>query len=637
MEIKVSNEVLFSRISGIFEEVEKVYLQLAAAPVPNRSEFDRIHNPIKNKPLALKAIQRELNTRRISIPSQTQAQIEKTENWLNEIKLWRAAAQKTEAGQTITNLEPAMVSAAPGQFGSFGQTTNKGWQNNLRISQSPISSPNSWVVFLIAGIAVVIGASILIGISGNGIASYLIEGVLGLFLAVLIFFYPELGAYLLLITVLSNLSSIFISHDLPGINKPVVGLVLACVLANQILQTGRVSLLFKFTRVEWALVPYIAVILASVYVANAPSISLSAISSYAKNLIVLYCIFTTLNTAKKLRTGVWVAIIVTGVLSSFGVYQLITGNIQNTFGDLAMRSILNQMSSQGELRYGGPIGDANMWAQLLAAVLPLAIYRFFYEKKPFLRFIALLASLMIVTAIIYTYSRGAFVTLVLILAFIAWERRINFTRVMFAIGLGLLILFILPQSFRDRVVSIFDVFSAPSEFTVTTDESTAARITEMRVGLYMFQTHPFLGVGIGNYTNEYWSYAPDLGLDSGVLSTDVATSPRQPHDLFIEILAETGLLGLISFGIFIIVLLTNLWQAQKKAKNNSQSILIISIMMVILSWLIGGLFLHGVLTRWLWIFISLAIAGLHLPREDNEFESSLLKDRISENNIAPLA
>ena len=172
---------------------------------------------------------------------------------------------------------------------------------------------------------------------------------------------------------------------------------------------------------------------------------------------------------------------------------------------------------------------------------------------------------------------------------------------------------------------------------MTTDESTAARITEMRVGLYMFQTHPFLGVGIGNYTNEYWSYAPDLGLDSGVLSTDVATSPRQPHDLFIEILAETGLLGLISFGIFIIVLLTNLWQAQKKAKNNSQSILIISIMMVILSWLIGGLFLHGVLTRWLWIFISLAIAGLHLPREDNEFESSLLKDRISENNIAPLA
>jgi len=635
--MSLNNEALFSRIAGIIKDVENVYSQMAANPALCDRDFDQIYFSIKNKPLELMAVQKELKARRVSIPNQTQVEINKTEKLFQEINLRRANTSECEPVQVISSLEPAAAQAGTGQYASFGRPWNKGWQNDARIFQDPILSQKPWTAFLIAGILIVIGASILIGFSGISIASYLIGGVLGLFLAVLIFFYPELGAYLLLITVISNLSSIFISNGLPGMNKPIVLLVLACVVANQILQTGRVSFLFKITRVEWSLLPYIAVILVSVYVATDRSISLSAISSYAKNLIVLYCIFTTLNTPQKLRIGIWVVVITAAVLSSFGFYQLVTGNTEYTFGDLAIRSVLLQMTAQGDLRYGGPIGDANMWGQLLAAVLPLAIYRFFYEKTPFLKFTALLASFFIVTAILYTYSRGAFVAMAAIILIIALERRFNFTRAAFIIGFGLLLIFFLPQTYRERIVSIFNVFNSSSDVSVTNDESTAARLTEMRVGLYMFQTHPFLGVGIGNYTSDYWTYAPDLGVESGVLTTNELTTTRQPHDLIIEILAETGLLGLIGFSIFILVLLGNLWQARNRAKNDPQTILLISIMMVILSWLIGGFFLHGVLTRWFWIFISLAIAGLHLPRVTNEFIMPSLTDDLPANGISPSA
>lgn len=607
----LDTEELLARIPRILTLLENISSKLEQIPESNVIERRKLWNTVKNKPLELKLIQKELQNRKAIISEQTQYQIATIEKLLNEIQPGDLTTPQFE-------LSNPKQGALPTQYLLGRKPQDRIGQKNDQYSLQKI-----WLFFLITGIVIIFGASIWIGFGGISYALYPIAGVLGIYLAVLIFFYPELGAYILLLTTISSLSDVFTNNGLPSINQPLVLITFICILANQALQTGRVSLIFKPTRVEWAILTYYVVIMASIYVANDRSESFSIFIDFTKNLILVYCIFTTLNTPRKIKTGIWIVIIVAAILSSFGVYQLITGNTQMTFGGLALRSTLHQLSDQGVLRYSGPVGDANIWPQILAAVLPLAIYRFLTEKTPLIKFASLLACLLLVTAIFYTYSRGAFITVVAILVFIALERRISFTSSIFVIILGLLVLSILPQSYRDRVSSVLDIINASGDITNVTDDSFSGRINEMRVGLAMFEANPFLGVGVGNYPSEYWTYAPSLGLESDVLSTDESTTSRQAHNLFIEVLSETGLFGMLSCGIFIYILFRSLWQNRDRYGFDFPSSLMISIMMAILSYLFSGFFLHGVLYRWFWIFISLALAGLHLPQKDNVKSTSL--------------
>ena len=73
----------------------------------------------------------------------------------------------------------------------------------------------------------------------------------------------------------------------------------------------------------------------------------------------------------------------------------------------------------------------------------------------------------------------------------------------------------------------------------------------MLTGLAMFKENPFLGVGFANYSDNYWSYAGNLGLEASARNVGSESSARQPHSLYIEIMAETGFFGVASFGLYL--------------------------------------------------------------------------------------
>ena len=78
----------------------------------------------------------------------------------------------------------------------------------------------------------------------------------------------------------------------------------------------------------------------------------------------------------------------------------------------------------------------------------------------------------------------------------------------------------------------------------------------MIVGLQMFADHPILGVGLGNYPLLYQQYSQRLGID---LRSEI----RQAHNLYLEVAAETGLLGLLSFGLLLVVMFWSIWKAHQ--------------------------------------------------------------------------
>jgi putative inorganic carbon (HCO3(-)) transporter len=485
------------------------------------------------------------------------------------------------------------------------------------------------LLFVLFGILLAIAVALGINFTATYPSFLIVGAALALILAFIIFQKPELGAYILIFTVFTNLSDLFTEKGLPSINKPLVGIVLFSIFANYILRTGKINSSVKMTRVEVALLAYYLAILASSLVAINQSRALNSVFDLTKDIAVGFCIYFTLDTKEKLKTGARILLIAVTFVSILGIIHTL-GSSNISFGGLAQQSAFGQTSDTGDLRYGGPIGESNIWGQVLVSILPIALYRIAREREPLAKMLVALSALCILIAMFFTESRGAFVALVVILALIAIDLRIKGTTLLALTSIGLVLLFIVPSRYTERIKSL-DIFFQPNqEYGLSQDESVQGRREKMLTGLAMFRDNPFLGVGFANYTDNYWSYAGNLGLEAAARNVGSESSERQPHSLYIEVMAETGIFGITTFLAFLGLMLNGLYQA--RVKNNANKIKadkdwsawITSIMMSIITFLVAGFFLHGIGFRFIWVLAGLAIAIVHLTQN----QSSILPSKL---------
>lgn len=474
----------------------------------------------------------------------------------------------------------------------------------------------SWWPFLFMGLVLALAAAIALNYARTSPLLLVSGGLIGLILVVVVLQKPEIGAYLIIFTVFTNLSDLFTEKGLPSINKPLVAIILLGIFANLILKTGKLSPLPKFTRVEGFLAAYFLVVVASFFVSQNQDRALNYILDLAKDIAIGICIYITLNSKEKWKSGINVLLFAVAFVSVLGVIHTLTGSSQ-TFWGLAQQSAFGQTSDSGELRYGGPIAESNIWGQVLVSVLPISLYRLSRARSPRSKMLTAFASLFILLAMLFTQSRGAFLALVLVLVLIAIDLRIKSTTLLAVASIGLLLLLLVPSKYTERFRSLDNLFQSSQE-GVTQDESVEGRREKMLTGLAMFADRPFLGVGFANYSDNYWSYAGSLGLEASTRNVNSETTARQPHSLYIEIMAETGLFGIATFLGFLGLLLNGLYQTRNRINENQKNpdpewpAWISSIMMAIFTFLIAGFFLHGIGFRFIWVLSGLALAAIHL-------------------------
>jgi len=469
------------------------------------------------------------------------------------------------------------------------------------------------------GIVLALAAALAINFTATYPTLLVVGGALGLILTILIFQRSELGAYILIFTVFTNLSDLFTERGFPSINKPLVGIVMFSIFANYILRTGKINTSTRLTRVEIALLAYYLTVLVSSLVATDQSKSFLAIINLTKDIAIGICIYLTLDTKEKLKTGVSVLLIAVTFASILGVIHILSGSTL-TFWGLARESAFGQIGNNGGLRYGGPLAESNVWAQILVSTLPIALYQIAKAREPLAKMLSAMAAVFILLAMLFTESRGAFLALVIALAFIAIDLRIKATALFALASIGLLLLFLVPSRYTERIKTLDILFKSNQEYGLSQDDAVEGRREKMLTGLSMFRENPFLGVGFANYSDNYWSYAGNLGLESSARDVGSERSARQPHSLYIEIMAETGIFGIASFLAYMGFMLSSLFQARKnKEANQSKTdqdwpIWNASIMMCILTFLIAGIFLHGVSFRFIWVLSGLALAIIHITQ-----------------------
>lgn len=232
--------------------------------------------------------------------------------------------------------------------------------------------------------------------------------------------------------------------------------------------------------------------------------------------------------------------------------------------------------------------------------------------------------------ILVSWSRGAWFGLAAaLIAVIALRTRRTLVWTLAAAGVLLAVLFFagsgwLPTSITTRLSGLSDYLAIPDPArTEITDDNFAAleRVAHWQAGWRMFEDHPWLGVGIGNYAVVYAAYAlPHWYEPLG-----------HAHNIFINFLAETGALGGIAFVILWLGIGWVTWRRAAQTKGYVQALAL----GVLGTWVyltIHSLF-DNLFVQHLQLQLALLLAAL--AAEEVHFGNS--RDRIPASAAAQLA
>jgi probable O-glycosylation ligase (exosortase A-associated) len=196
--------------------------------------------------------------------------------------------------------------------------------------------------------------------------------------------------------------------------------------------------------------------------------------------------------------------------------------------------------SGGQYRVWGPadsfIADNNALGLALNMTLPLLFYLAKGEPVWWLKRLLQVVFLLTILAILFTYSRGAFLGLVVVLGVVFLSLKL---RTKLAVGVILLLLLpvglsMIPEKWFDRISTIQAYMD---------DQSAVSRLEAWEVAWKVARDRPLTGGGfqIINDVATYHRHKPDAVLMTGV------------HSVYFEILAENGF---ITFAIFMSLLIS---------------------------------------------------------------------------------
>jgi|GEM_PF-1600895 len=309
----------------------------------------------------------------------------------------------------------------------------------------------------------------------------------------------------------------------------------------------------------WVTLPALFWLAASGYtLVNARETGLVAIQLIAMSKLFV-CYLVVANSVEDKEDVKW---IVRGLLLGL-LFQGILGSYQGVVGRPLGLSTLGETEDIDQMMIGqnlahrprGTVGHPNCYAMYLVTVIPFGLAMMFTRVKALWKVLIAAVIFISVLGLIFSLSRGGWISLVVVtcvvLAAAIRKRRIE-GRTVFIVTLSILFL----------LLTLFFIGSDTimSRFTSSDQGSALSRITMAQGALAMIQDYPLTGVGLNNYSLFMPGYDWATVLGHG--------GPVVVHNIYLLIAAETGLIGLIGFTVFLVALLRCAWRIADRASND---------------------------------------------------------------------
>ena len=294
---------------------------------------------------------------------------------------------------------------------------------------------------------------------------------------------------------------------------------------------------------------------------------------FISNAILGVTILILIKNAKKFRLMLWFIII--------------------SISFICLQTVLSYL---GIDRAGGTGYGPNEFAIAILPFIAITFYMALGEKNMVLKLILVSIATVIFLALISTVSRGGIVGLGGILLISAFKAKKKIVSILLVCIISILFLNNMPQNLRER----FKKTQVTNDARGIGDgdiDSTTRRYYLAQAGWRIFLSHPIFGIGVGNYYYENRNYAPVI--------------PGRAHNMYLEIMAELGLIGIILFlgTIFFTFKSLNKIIKSKSPLNGYAKGFYIGLV----GFLIAGIFLHAEQDRILWflIFMSAALERIY--------------------------
>ena len=257
------------------------------------------------------------------------------------------------------------------------------------------------------------------------------------------------------------------------------------------------------------------------------------------------------------------------------------------------------------------VDNFNGIAITMNTVIPFAYYMFHHYKTLFKKSIIGIILVILVVTLILTGSRGGLLGFLTILGFIWWR---SDKKVLLSITLSFIAVFGWLSLEPERQIRYLSIFAGEED----RDESAQGRINAWVDGMYLFSNHPLTGVGAG-------AFADARAKEYGVY--------LQPHSMYVQILAELGLIGGFLYFLFLGRIITINKKVIKILRNRGSPNDILDT----LAWasiitcfclMVTGIFAHsGYRFSW-YVLAALTVVAENLTKETDSNEADLPGPKI---------
>lgn len=368
-----------------------------------------------------------------------------------------------------------------------------------------------------ANVAIVLGMV-------SGFLTFIIEPIhliallLGIVIISLVIATPEIGV------VLTLFSLPFLSFtDSPSFSLAIFVVITA---AGYVIKLIRGKRLIKFEIVDILILVFMIMLFLS------GVISVGGDASKAEVLLSCTLMLVYFLVANMMRTEAWIRRCVVALVSSAAVVSVI-GIVEYFFGTLTTEWLDITYFADIKGRVVSLFDNSNVLAFYLAIIFPFALDTVFRCKTRREKFISSFATAAIFLCVVFTFSRGAWVAILITGFLYLFIRSRKALKALFAFCLAIPILpVVIPSNIMNRFLSIGDMSDSSTFYRVYTWKGATRAALDNFLG----------GVGYGNaaFSTIYPQYAY-AGIEAA----------EHSHSLFLQIWIGMGIVGLLVFGLVI--------------------------------------------------------------------------------------
>jgi O-antigen ligase len=446
-----------------------------------------------------------------------------------------------------------------------------------------------------------IAAGILIIYVNNPI--YVLVGLVSLIGFVVTVGSVEIGLLLLVFITYTRFSDIAVhTYNAPSIAKSFIVLLLIAIFIRWGVSHQRPRGLFlpAVMVIAYGLVGFTSLL----YAPN-PDAVIQSLSNFVKDALIALVVVALLKKPHQFRHIIYTLLIVGAFIGSISVHQYLTKNFRNDYGGFAVAEYMNIVDNTDDFRLSGPVGDPNFFAQVMVVLALLGVERLVHERRVLPKLLAGYAAAVSTLTVVFTFSRGATVALVVSLVIFFWIYRLKPSQMLVVLLLGIVMILYAPPAYFERILTLRDVLpSSEGQIDVYSDRAIQGRASENLTAWVMVMQHPFMGVGLNNFSYLYQDYSKSLGLAPSARN-------RSPHNLYLEVAAETGIVGLTVFLLLIWFAFRSILIARRKfmlAGMDDYAHMATGFAIAFVGYMISAVFVHAAYPRYFYLLIGIAYA-----------------------------